>query len=104
MRNVAGHARSGAVVGRRLLGGAGGRHLRLDLLRPETYLRIEIEFSMAPRPDFGVRFGPQDLNTALFCISFLRKGKVLAYVGRIHNLKDLKDYRKGVSLGHAGRN
>jgi len=25
-----------------------------------------------------------------FCISFLRKGEVMAYVGRIHNLKDLK--------------
>ena len=34
---------------------------------------------------------PRDLKTALFCISFLRKGEVLAYVGRIHNLKDLKD-------------
>ena len=32
---------------------------------------------------------PRDLKTALFCISFLRKGEVLAYVGRIHNLKDL---------------
>jgi len=29
-------------------------------------------------------------KTALFCIYFLRKGEVLAYVGRIHNLKDLK--------------
>ena len=27
-------------------------------------------------------------------ISFLRKGEVLAYVGRIHNLKDLKDTRQ----------
>ena len=34
---------------------------------------------------------PRDLKTALLCISFLRKGEVLAYVGRIHNLKDLKD-------------
>ena len=34
---------------------------------------------------------PRDLKTALPCISFLRKGEVLAYVGRIHNLKDLKD-------------
>ena len=33
---------------------------------------------------------PKDLKTALFCISFLRKGEVLAYVGRFHNLKDLK--------------
>ena len=33
---------------------------------------------------------PRDLKTALFCISFLRKGEVLAYVGRIHNLEDLK--------------
>ena len=31
------------------------------------------------------------LETALFCISFLRKGEVLAYVGCIHNLKDLKE-------------
>ena len=34
---------------------------------------------------------PGDLATALFCISFLRKGEVLAYVWHIHNLKDLKD-------------
>jgi len=33
---------------------------------------------------------PRDLKTALFCISFLRKGEVLAYVGLHHNLKDLK--------------
>jgi len=31
------------------------------------------------------------MKTALLCISFPRKGEVLAYVGRIHNLKDLKD-------------
>ena len=34
---------------------------------------------------------PRDLKTALLFGSFLRKGEVLAYVGRIHNLKDLKD-------------
>ena len=34
---------------------------------------------------------PRDLKTALLCISFLRKGEVLAYAGRIHNLNDLKD-------------
>ena len=28
--------------------------------------------------------------------SFLRKGEVLAYVGRIHNLKDLKDRGRGL--------
>jgi len=33
---------------------------------------------------------PRDLKTALLCISFLRKGEVLDYVGRIHNLKDPK--------------
>ena len=33
---------------------------------------------------------PRDLKTALLFGSFLRKGEVLAYVGRIHNLKDLK--------------
>ena len=33
---------------------------------------------------------PRGLKTALFCISVLRKGEVLAYVGCIHNLKDLK--------------
>ena len=52
---------------------------------------------------FGVResLHTGDLKTALFCISFLRKGEVLTYVGRIHNLKDLKDpYVTGVSLGH----
>ena len=31
-------------------------------------------------------------KTELFCGSFLRKGEVLAYVGRIHNLKDLKEF------------
>ena len=30
-------------------------------------------------------------EAGLFCVSFLRKGEVLAYVGRIHNLKDLKE-------------
>ena len=30
--------------------------------------------------------------------SFLRKGEVLAYVGRIHNLKDLKDMPKEAGL------
>ena len=33
---------------------------------------------------------PRGLKTALICISFLQKGEVLAYVGRIHNLKDLQ--------------
>jgi hypothetical protein len=37
---------------------------------------------------------PRDLKTALLRISFLRKGEVLAYVGRIHNLKDLIDLKK----------
>ena len=45
VRNVAGQVSSGAVAGRSLLGRAGGRHLRFDLLRPETYLKIEIEIS-----------------------------------------------------------
>ena len=42
----------------------------------------------------GVTFDPlatRDLKTSLLFGSFLRKGEVLAYVGRIHNLKDLKD-------------
>ena len=38
------------------------------------------------------------MKTALFCISFLRKGEVLAYVGRIHNLKDLKDHLQKPAL------
>ena len=46
---------------------------------------------------------PRDLNIARFCISFLRKGEVMAYVGRIHNLKDLKDlmlgFRRALMLG-----
>ena len=33
---------------------------------------------------------PRDPKTAPFCISFLRKGEVLAYVGLPQNLKDLK--------------
>ena len=32
----------------------------------------------------------RDLKTALFCICFLRKGELLAYVGSIQNLTDLK--------------
>ena len=34
---------------------------------------------------------PRDLKTALFYISFLRKGEALVYVGLPQNLKDLKD-------------
>ena len=34
----------------------------------------------------------RDPKTALFCISFLRKGEVLAYVGLPQILKDLKDH------------
>ena len=41
---------------------------------------------------------PGDQKTALFCISFLRKGEVLAYVGRVHNLEDLQD---GIRSGRA---
>ena len=41
---------------------------------------------------------PRDLKTALLFGSFLRKGEVLAYVGRIHNLKDLKG---GIQPGRA---
>ena len=48
------------------------------------------------------RLDPRDLKTALFCISFLRKGEVLAYGGRIHNLKDLKDHRKTLAPVVAG--
>ena len=40
-------------------------------------------------------------DAGLCCGSRLRKGAVLAYVGSIQILKDL---RKGVSLGHVGRN
>ena len=40
---------------------------------------------------------PKDLKTALFCISFLRRAEVLAYVGRIHNLKDLGQRASGGS-------
>ena len=39
------------------------------------------------------------MKTALFCISFVRKGEVSAYVGRIHNLKDLKDLRMSMEIG-----
>ena len=37
----------------------------------------------------GPRAGRERRAGALFCGSFLRKGEVLAYVRRIHNLKDL---------------
>ena len=47
-------------------------------------------FSSSPRAVCTGGLDPRDLKTALFCISFLRRGEVLAYVGRIHNLKDLK--------------
>ena len=38
----------------------------------------------------GCGLDPRDLKIVLFCISFLRKGEVLAYIGSIQNLKDLK--------------
>ena len=47
-------------------------------------------FSSSPRALCTGGLDPRDLKTALFCISFLRKGEVLAYVGRMHNLEDLK--------------
>ena len=47
-------------------------------------------FSSSPRALCTGGLDPGDLKTALFCVSFLWKGGVLAYVGRIHNLKDLK--------------
>ena len=40
--------------------------------------------------DYG-GLDPRDLKTALFCMSSLRKGEVLAYVGRIENLDDLRN-------------
>ena len=47
------------------------------------------EYSRASSHPGAGGLDPRDLKTALFCISFLRKGEVLAYVGRIHNLEDL---------------
>jgi hypothetical protein len=44
----------------------------------------------SPRAVYTGELDPRDLKTALLCISFLRKGEVLAYVGRNQNLKDLK--------------
>jgi len=38
----------------------------------------------------GGELDPRDLKPVLFCRPFLRKGEELAYVGLIHNLKDLK--------------
>ena len=43
---------------------------------------------------------PRVLKTALFCISFLRKGEVLACVGSIQNLKDLKDLEVHTLASH----
>jgi len=37
-------------------------------------------------------------DAGLFCGSFLRKGEVFAYVGRIQNLEDLKAPKGGVRL------
>jgi hypothetical protein len=46
------------------------------------------------------RRGPFDPKGAgLFCGPLLRKGEVSAYVGRIQNLKDLKDIFRGVPHG-----
>jgi len=45
-----------------------------------------------------VPIGPQIYKTFYFnraSPAFLRKGEVLAYVGRIHNLKDLKAWSRG---------
>jgi len=62
VRKVAGQARSGNV---RPLGEAGGRHLRLEVSRRETYLKLltcgpkrasKIEIPMAPSPDFWGTF------------------------------------------------
>ena len=41
-------------------------------------------------------------EVSLFCISFLRKGEVLAYVGHIHNLKDLKRVARAQAPGAVG--
>ena len=46
--------------------------------------------SSSPRALCTGGLDPRDLKRAFFCISFLRKGEVLACVG-IHNQKDLKD-------------
>ena len=44
-------------------------------------------------PAYIGSLNPKELQLMCFFFgSFLRKGEVLAYVGRIHNLKDLKDY------------
>ena len=59
-----------------------------------------------PTLSLTLSLDPRDLKTALFCISFLRKGEVLAYVGSIQNLKDLKDETpktqggRGLGAGH----
>ena len=47
-------------------------------------------FSPSPQPLCTGGLDPRDLKTALFCISFLRKGEVLAYAGLPQNQKDLK--------------
>ena len=57
-------------------------------------------FSSSPRAVCTGGLDPRDLKTALFCISFLRKGEVLAYVGRIHNPKELKGLFKTPQQSH----
>ena len=51
--------------------------------------------SSSPRALCSGGLDPRNLKTALFCISFLRKGVVLAYLRRIHNLKNLKRWAEG---------
>ena len=54
----------------------------------KPYLRTTL--SSSPRAVCTGGLDSRDLTTGLFCISFLRKGEVLAHVGLHHNLKDLK--------------
>ena len=56
-----------------------------------TFAKRGLKHSLGDEMERGL--DPIDLKTALCCISFLRKGEVLAYVGRIHNRKDLKEGR-----------
>ena len=66
----------------------GGSHVirqeAVFFCRTSSSIRLGREFKESKVPEAGLQSEKKQ------GVSFLRKGEVLAYVGRIHNLKDLK--------------